>query len=697
MTARPTASAKRVKLTPTPQVNGSSTDAAGWRRLREGLALADADVAMGRAELRQALTRFVAVGDGAGQLLAAAALVQNIGIADDNYDGFAEAVEAVVARAADAASITERADLLLARSGMLIAGWFSALDDPLLPALADSIVRDLANATIAAPTRVRAGLAALAFHEARVSLEDFLWVELAMRPVMADPTVGARLRDEWYHALVQGFYHCGTSERADALRTERAESGTALLPAMELKLQLLDAQMAIGDGRLEAGRGALARAAPLLGPHLPRPSGWWHLLRSRLHLVEGQHRDALIHARLSFRLAQESRVPARWMGVIVMQEGQVHIAAGRPGDAVPFFERAGRASSGSQADFCWCLVRFAQALADFAAGNSESARANLGAGFALARALHWLRFLNANRKVAASLCALALENGIEPDFVRQVIATRGLEADRSDLAAWPWPIRIVTLGPFRIESEGRDLAFRGKVAKKPLELLQFLIASSGSDVSASTVTFSLWRDLDGDNAKAALNVALHRLRKLLGNDEAIQLELGRLSLNGRLVWVDCLAFEQLVDSTDIAPTATLSSAAASAAERALALYNGPFLHDTDDHAWQLVCRTRLASKFKRMVSLLVRHAVARGDARAARSLLERALEFDPLAEEMARELMGILIDSGEQAAALAVFERCRHAIAEGLDAKPAPATLALLARLRPEPVTQGVGLPKRNR
>ena len=48
--------------------------------------------------------------------------------------------------------------------------------------------------------------------------------------------------------------------------------------------------------------------------------------------------------------------------------------------------------------------------------------------------------------------------------------------------------------------------------------------------------------------------------------------------------------------------------------------------------------------------------------------------------------MKILIDGGEQAGALAVFERCRDAIFEGLGARPAPATLALLERLRADPL-----------
>ena len=96
----------------------------------------------------------------------------------------------------------------------------------------------------------------------------------------------------------------------------------------------------------------------------------------------------------------------------------------------------------------------------------------------------------------------------------------------------------------------------------------------------------------------------------------------------------------------------------------------------------MVYRSRLESKFKRMVTLLARAAVVRGDSAAARALLARGLEFDPLAEDLARELMRLLADSGEQAAALDVFVRCRAAIASGLGAQPAAATLALVARIR---------------
>lgn len=676
---------------PRPPIDPAAGGAhAGWQLLQRGLDLALDDLGCGRADLRAALALFDPQREPQGRLIAGAALVQVIGIADDDYTGFQDAIDAVTAAQPALESIARADHRLIARAGALVAGWYQALDDPQLGAQAETIVRELGNDRIPPAVRCCAGLAALAYFDARFSLEGTLWVELAMRPLLAEAGVGTRLGEEWQHALVQALYQCAAPERAEAARSQASRHASlqaaASLPATRLKRLLVQAQLAIGEGHADAGSQALARAEPLLHPRAPRQASWWHLLRSRLALMTGHHAEALTHARLALRLAGESRFPERWMGVTVMQEGQVQMASGAPAQAAPFFERAGRAAVGSQADFCWCLAHFARALAHFETGaDDDDARSELAQGLALAQRLHWLNFFRASPRVAAQVCALGLEHRIETAFVHEMIAARNLDAVRPDLAAWPWPIRVLTLGRFQIEQGGVALAFGGKVARKPLELLQFTIASGGSDVSAATVMFALWRELEGDKAKSAFNVALHRLRKLLGKDDAITLELGRLSLNPKIVWVDCLAFEQLVDGVGGvggAAQARLVPQAAANLRRAVALYRGAFLHETEDEPWQMVYRTRLASKFKRSVMQLVHRAAASGETPALRGLLERALELDPMAEDLARELMALLHDGGEQAAALNVFEHCRAAIHGGLGARPAASTLALVERIR---------------
>ena len=172
-----------------------------WQQLQRGLELALVDLAHGRDELRTALALFEAEpGENArqGRLIAAAALVQFIGIADDHYGGFEHAVDVVNTTLVPIDAITDPDHSLLVRSGTLVAGWFRALDDPQLVPLAETITRELGNEAVSAPVRCCAGLAVLAFFVAHVDLENALWVELAMRQPLAGPGVSARLAEEWH-------------------------------------------------------------------------------------------------------------------------------------------------------------------------------------------------------------------------------------------------------------------------------------------------------------------------------------------------------------------------------------------------------------------------------------------------------------------------------------------------------------------
>ena len=79
---------------------------------------------------------------------------------------------------------------------------------------------------------------------------------------------------------------------------------------------------------------------------------------------------------------------------------------------------------------------------------------------------------------------------------------------------------------------------------------------------------------------------------------------------------------------------------------------------------------------------LGRHAGGPADALELRANFERALELDPMAEDIARELLQWLAGGGDQAAALNVYKHCQAAIARGLGARPAAATLALVEGIR---------------
>ena len=93
--------------------------------------------------------------------------------------------------------------------------------------------------------------------------------------------------------------------------------------------------------------------------------------------------------------------------------------------------------------------------------------------------------------------------------------------------AWPWPLKIRTLGAFALLRDDKPLASTGKAQKKPLELLKAVVAHGGRAVDAALLTSLLWPDAEGDDAKTSFDSNLYRLRKLLAVDNALPLDGGQ--------------------------------------------------------------------------------------------------------------------------------------------------------------------------
>ena len=71
-----------------------------------------------------------------------------------------------------------------------------------------------------------------------------------------------------------------------------------------------------------------------------------------------------------------------------------------------------------------------------------------------------------------------------------------------------------------------------------------------------------------------LNTTLHRLRKLLGDDEAVVQQGGQLFINGDLCWVDCWQFQQQVRQLE--SSLAHRTGVNQYLTEALTLYRGPF-------------------------------------------------------------------------------------------------------------------------
>jgi hypothetical protein len=277
-----------------------------------------------------------------------------------------------------------------------------------------------------------------------------------------------------------------------------------------------------------------------------------------------------------------------------------------------------------------CLVGFAQMA--LAHGRTRTGLPALRRGLELGREHGYVHFLWWRPAAVAGVLAHALEAGIEPDYARSLIKRRGLVPEQPPLGvdAWPWPYRVQTFGGFRLLRHDEPLGNgSGKAQRKPLDLLKLLVAYGGEQVSESRVTDALWPRIDGDSAHRSFTSTLHRLRKMLGEDRAVTLHEGRLSLDRRYFWLDTWAFEQLAADLE---GALEEPQIEKLVERVLALYRGSFMADDVDAAWLMQARERLRARFSRVLARVWRRWQERGEDARARLLYEKCLEIDPLAE-----------------------------------------------------------------
>lgn len=322
----------------------------------------------------------------------------------------------------------------------------------------------------------------------------------------------------------------------------------------------------------------------------------------------------------------------------------------------------------------------AEAWSWFSQGEDAQGLAALRQALAVGRGLNamgifpfWLP------QMLTPLCARALKEGIEVEYVCRLIRKRGLLPDSPAVENWPWPVRVYTLGRFAVVKDDVSLGVSGKAQKKPLQLLKALVALGGRGVAAGTLAEILWEDSVDGAGRHALDMTVSRLRKLLGDDSAIQIQEGKLSLNDKRVWIDALAFERLAgDSTKSREEEGLKQA-----QQAVERYTGAFLAGDDEEAWLLARRDRLRSLYLRLISAHGAILERLGHRNRAIEVYRRALELEPLAEAIYQSLMRCYLEQEEPAQALETYRRCRQLLSVVLGVPPSPQTekLAELARL----------------
>ena len=246
-----------------------------------------------------------------------------------------------------------------------------------------------------------------------------------------------------------------------------------------------------------------------------------------------------------------------------------------------------------------------------------------------------------------------------------------------------YPVRIYTLGVFMIERDGKPLVFRGKLQQKPLNMLKGIIAGGAKGVHDEQLIDILWPEAEGDAAHNAFKMALSRLRRLIGSNEAVRFHKGLVMLDSSRCWVDAWVFEQMASGVENHRRGRQRPSLRSVEKmgKAFDLYKGKFLPADTAQVWTVYTRARLRRRFLRLVCALAAYCEDSGNIEEAAECFERALDIESMTEEFYQHLMACYQKLGRNAEAVAVYRRCREALDAGLGISPSTKTEALYLAL----------------
>jgi ATP/maltotriose-dependent transcriptional regulator MalT/DNA-binding SARP family transcriptional activator len=455
-------------------------------------------------------------------------------------------------------------------------------------------------------------------------------------------------------------------EVADIIARVRELVETSGFPAHEATLATAAMRCHIGLGDMAAARAAKERLALLAGSSAMARI---HYLVAATHVAVADH--DLPAARAAVReLLQLVPPDGSFRPRVETLHGLVLLEDASLGEAVEQLANAARLAVDSRQPVTLYPALLLATLAHARGGRQDLALESLRQALALG-ARHGMRVGSVvlPRALMAEVCTLALRHGVEVGTASDLISALSLEPPAEAPESWPWAARVSVLGRFGIELAGKEATeFKGrKQPKKPHELLKFIVAQGGARVAVGAAIDALWQESEGDAGKKAFEITLHRLRKLLGSEQAVCLEGGQLFLDRRVCWVDAFAFEALTER------ATQSPRDHEAPARALALFRGPFLGE-EDFAWAPPYRERLRSRYVDLVLRWGARLEAGRRSGEAEQCYRAALELERTAEPVYRALMKLLADRGEAAQAIEVYRRCRDMLSIVLSVRPSTET-----------------------
>ncbi len=242
-------------------------------------------------------------------------------------------------------------------------------------------------------------------------------------------------------------------------------------------------------------------------------------------------------------------------------------------------------------------------------------------------------------------------------------------------------VRVELMGGFRVVLGDVDIGSDAWPGRRSAELVQLLALAPGRQLTRDEAIEALWPHLGAAAGAANLRKAAHQARQAFGDQGAVVLRGGHVSL------FPDRALASDVDEFEEAAAAALAAEDPDECARAASLYGGELLPGAPFEDWADAARQRLRATHAE----LLRRA---GD-------WMRAASVDPTDEPAHRELMRLELERGNRPAAIRAYGRLISALRQELGVAPGAETRAVydqcvagLETIEPELVGREIELAK---
>lgn len=233
----------------------------------------------------------------------------------------------------------------------------------------------------------------------------------------------------------------------------------------------------------------------------------------------------------------------------------------------------------------------------------------------------------------------------------------------------PTRVNFCALGPSRVRRDGEPVEAQ-ELRLGAREMVFFFLAHPA--ITKEQTVAALWPDLSLARAHSIFHFYLFQVRRLLGGSASIFYEGGVYRLESRRYVYDVEEFQRALDKANKAKGAQREAYLG----EAISLWQGDYLEDIYSD-WTAELRASLRREYSRALGHLAAYCAHEGRLAEAEEYYRKLLDWDPLREDIHREVMRCLDKSGDRAGAIKQFEELRRILSDELAADPSMETVEL--------------------